>query len=59
MTLIDEFYNWAMMEGHGVYVWSVYVISAVALVVIGVWPIRAERRLRARVTSRIDEDTGA
>ena len=59
MTLIDDLYNWAMMDGHGVYVWSVYVISAVTLVVLGAWPIRAEGRLRARVTDRVDEDSGA
>jgi len=45
--LIDEFYNWAAMGGYGLYVWSVYGLSVVALVVLGAWPIRAKNKLLA------------
>ena len=53
--MIDEFYNWAAMGGYGLYVWSVYGLSAVALVVLGVWPIRAKNKLLAGTKERTDE----
>ena len=57
-TLID-FYTWAAMSGHGLYVWSVYGISVVALVVLGAWPLRAEKKLFVRATERADEEGGS
>ncbi|MFP6824466.1 MAG: heme exporter protein CcmD [Pseudomonadales bacterium] len=42
------------MGGHGLYVWSVYGISIVALVVLGAWPLRAEKKLLMRATEHTD-----
>ena len=56
-TLID-FFTWAAMGGHGLYVWSVYGISIVALVVLGAWPLRAEKKLLVRATGRTDLEGG-
>ena len=56
-TLID-FFTWAGMGGHGLYVWSVYGISIVALVVLGAWPLRAEKKLLVRATERTDLEGG-
>ena len=49
-----DFYTWAAMGGHGLYVWSVYGISIVALVVLGAWPLRAEKKLLMRATEHTD-----
>ena len=57
-TLID-FYTWAAMGGHGLYVWSVYGISIVALVVLGAWPLHAEKKLLVRAMERTDEEGGS
>lgn len=54
-----DFYTWAAMGGHGLYVWSVYGISIVALVVLGAWPLRAEKKLLVRATERADEEGGS
>ena len=44
-----------VMGGHGVYVWSAYGVSAIALIAVGVWPLVAlrnrVRRLRRREES--------
>ena len=56
---LSDFYTWAAMSGHGLYVWSVYGISIVALVVLGAWPLRAEKKLLVRATERTDLEGGS
>ena len=43
--------EWLAMGGHGVYVWSAYAVSAVALAGMGVWPWLALRRARQRIAT--------
>jgi heme exporter protein D len=43
---------WLAMEGHGVYVWSAYGLSLLALIVVGAWPLVAMRALVRRLRRR-------
>ena len=40
------------MGGHGVYVWSAYAVSILALVLLTVIPRRKQKRLLARVAQQ-------
>lgn len=45
--------EWLAMGGHGVYVWSAYALSALALAGMGVWPWLAMRRTRRRIAAAL------
>ena len=40
------------MGGHGVYVWTAYGLSLLALVAVGAWPLLAMRTLVRRLKHR-------
>lgn len=42
------------MGGHGVYVWSAYALSFVALVGLGIWPLVSLRATIRRLKRRRD-----
>ncbi len=44
------------MGGHGVYVWSAYGLSLVALAAIGAWPLVAMRTLVRRLQRRREDE---
>ncbi len=41
------------MDGHGVYVWSAYLITLVVLCVVTVMPLRRQRRLLKQLSGEI------
>ena len=44
------------MGGHGVYVWSAYGLSLLALIAVGVWPLAAMRGMMKRMKRRREEE---
>ena len=44
------------MDGHGVYVWSAYAVSALALIFAGVWPLAALRSTARRLRRRMEHE---
>ena len=44
------------MGGHGVYVWSAYGVSALALAIAGAWPLAALRSTARRLRRRMEHE---
>ena len=44
------------MGGHGVYVWSAYGVSLLALLIVGLAPVLAMRRTVRRLRQRLDAE---
>lgn len=42
------------MDGHGVFVWSAYGLSLLALVGVGVWPLAVMRATVRRLRRRME-----
>lgn len=45
------------MNGHGVYVWSAYGISALVLLWVALAPVKRRRKLLAAMASRLKHET--
>jgi heme exporter protein D len=41
------------MEGHGVYVWTVYLVTVVVVAAVLIAPVRRRKRLLARITAEL------
>ncbi len=40
----DSFSDFLVMDGHGIYVWTVYVVALLVLTLLVVTPLRRDRR---------------
>jgi heme exporter protein D len=47
------------MDGHGAFVWSAYLITAVVLVAIVLVPVRRKRRFLSRLTGELKRREGS
>ena len=46
------------MDGHGVYVWSVYVVATVVVSLLAAIPLRRKRRMLQSVLLELSEPEG-